>query len=643
MRPQQEEKDLASALITWVAPSGDRVTAYRLPLHYSNHQHSIGQKLKLLPDLDIFRPERPWMIFFGVGNHGGGPTIEQLQEIEGLMKERDDLSLSDPEQFFASVDVGSLPVVRGEMQRHAIGCYSAHSEIKRLNRHAEHALTLSERIDVLAGLVGSASRASDFERAWKNICFNQFHDLLGGVAIHEASEDAISMYREAISVARRSTMLDIQRIASRIDSSASIENLIVFNPSAFEREEIIEFELWHPQASERGEILHSIALVDGDGRKFTTQKVEPSGKIGEDRVRFLAKMRVPALGWTSFGIVRHSRVLARQLVVSKSLLANGIIALGISTEEVADLHYSEAAVFKDASDTWAHGVSSFEEMLQPFEIESVEVIEDGPLRGGLRVESSAYSSRMEEEFFLSADGNHIEARIVLDWREQHKLLKLRYRHGCKSPVARYEIPYASMERPVGPEEWPGQSWVDVSESDGSRGLAIITDSKYSYSVDEKYIYIIAARSPLAAHHVPPHEVHPHERLRYLDQGVQEFRLFLVPHVADWRSANLPKLSEELHNPLIVHAESRHEGDLAKSYSAFELTGEGIQIGAIKKAEEGDGIILRAVETLGGTPQASFRFASMGVHWDSQFSPFEIKTFLISNGAAMETDLLERPL
>jgi hypothetical protein len=50
-----------------------------------------------------------------------------------------------------------------------------------------------------------------------------------------------------------------------------------------------------------------------------------------------------------------------------------------------------------------------------------------------------------------------------------------------------------------------------------------------------------------------------------------------------------------------------------------------------------------VETLGGTPQASFRFASMGVHWDSQFSPFEIKTFLISNGAAMETDLLERPL
>jgi len=282
-------------------------------------------------------------------------------------------------------------------------------------------------------------------------------------------------------------------------------------------------------------------------------------------------------------------------------------------------------------------------MLQPFEIESVDVIEDGPLRAGVRVKSVAYHSLIEEEFFLSSDGNHIEARVFLDWHEQHKLVKLRYAHGCKSPVARYEIPYSSIERPIGKEEWPGQTWVDVSESDGSHGLTIITDSKYSYSVDEEYIYIIAARSPLYAHRVPPHEPKPNERFRYQDQGEQEFRVLIVPHEGDWRAANAAKLSRMLHKPLIVHTESRHDGGLPRTFSGIEVIGQGIQIGAIKHAEDGDGMIVRAIETLGEATSAAFHFPTLDLKWDAKFNPFEIKTFLISDGRAIETDLLERPL
>jgi alpha-mannosidase len=623
MRPQQDEKQMEAALFEWESPSGDRVTGYRLPLHYSNWMHSVREKIQLLPSYELFTPEQPWMIFFGVGNHGGGPTIAQLREIETLQHEGIEIEHSDPNRFFANVDRSSIPVIRGEMQPHAIGCYSAHSELKQLNRRAENTLAQAEAATVLLNLSLNEKTSGDiFLQAWKNVCFNQFHDILGGVAIKEACDDAITMYHEAISIAERRLHTSLQRIASNIDTGEHIENLIIFNVSAHEREELIELELWHPEASERGEILGSVCLIANDGSKIPTQKIEPSGKIGEDRVRFLAKILVPEFGWSVFGIER-----------SFSLIPEMVEDIKLPFE------HTPAIIVRDNSDTWAHGVHSFTDYEQPFHVDAIETIERGPIRSGIRIKSSGGSSRMEEEILIEKDSNVIEIRVFLDWHERHRILKMRFRHGCTDPVTRYEIPYAWIERPIDPEEYSGQSWLNVSERDHSHGVALITDSKYSYSVDEEYIYVIVARSPLYAHHVPPHTMREGARERYQDQGEQEFRLLLIPHEGDWRGRHISRLQ----NPLIVHTESRHNGTLAKTFSGLGRKSTAIHIGAIKMAEDGDGIILRAVEQAGDTSNAEFEFPTLGAHWHTSFAPFEIKSFLIQNEDVIEVDLLERPL
>jgi len=648
MRPEQPEKSLPSALFDWKAPSGDSITAYRLPMHYSNHQLSVREKLEGLPDYSLYTERHPWMIFYGVGNHGGGPTIEQLEEIEAMRRERGDLIYSDPNKFFSEFTKEKLPFIAEEMQPHAIGCYSAHGEIKQLNRRAEQALQRAEQLAVLEQLAIGRTKDLDLSQAWKNVCFNQFHDLLGGVAIPEACDEVISMYREAISASDRETRISLQRISSRIDTSNAIENLIVFNASAFDREELIEFELWHPHASEKGEFLTHVALRSSEGKPIATQKIESSGKIGEDRVRFAARVRVPSFGWSTFEIERHREVKHNNtsIEVDTERLGNGKIALDLSEaieEEVAsasEVWYASPIVVEDDSDTWGHGLSAFSHDGIAFKDRIVEVIERGPLRAGVRVTSRFGNSHLEEEFYVTEGSPVVEVRVFLDWHEQHKILRLRYPHGCVDPVARYEIPYTCIERPIGPNEWPGQSWVDVSERDGTRGLAVITDSKYSYSVDEKFISIIAARSPLYAHHVPPHEIKPTQRKRYLDQGVQEFRLWLMPHEGDWHGADLSRLSEELHRPLIVHSESAHSGDLPRSYSGLRTKGDAA-IGAIKQAEAGDGIIIRAVEANGKGSKISFAMGE--VNWSFSINPFEIKSWLLRNNEAIEVDLLERPL
>jgi len=649
MRPEQQEKVLSAALFNWEAPSGDRIVTYRLPLHYSDYIFSVSDKLRFLHFYDLFTPRAPWMIFYGVGNHGGGPTIEHIKEIIQLRSEGRKIEFSDPERFFANLQSKDLPVIRDEMQPHAIGCYSAHSEIKRLNRRAENILGQAERFSVLSKIIGSdknsEANSSDFDLAWKNVCFNQFHDILGGVAIKEACDDAITMYRESISIADRSIRTNLQRLASRIDTTDSIENLIIFNSSTFEREEMIEFELWNPEASERGNILNSVVLIQSDGTRVPTQKIEPSGKIGDDRARFVAKVLVPALGWSRYSIERNSSLeIASLMFVSAGHISNGLISIDLSRAkaEMTSYRYERPIALDDKSDTWSHGLRAFNGESYELVKLSLETREKGPIRVSTNIHSDGGDSDLWETFLLSEGSEFIELRAGLDWRQKRSLLKFRFPHGCSDPVARYEIPYASIERPIGPNEWPGQSWIDVSEKDGSHGLSIATDSKYSYSVDGKYIYVIVARGALYAHHVPPHSSDVFgDTGSYLDQGWQEFRFLIIPHKGDWRKPNLPKLTEQFLQPLIVHTESAHDGDLPSTYSAFNFSGDDIRIGALKRAEDVGGIIVRAVEQRGEKSSGKFKIADAG--WNAEFDPFEIKSFLIQDSKVTEVDLLERPL
>ncbi|MDP4244191.1 MAG: glycoside hydrolase family 38 C-terminal domain-containing protein, partial [Bacteroidota bacterium] len=443
MRPGEEEKPLPASLFQWEAPSGDRVTAYRLPLHYSNYEFSTREKLHRLPDYPLYTPEPPWMIFFGVGNHGGGPTIAELEDIADLRKEQRGIELSEPERFFAAIDCTTLPVVHDEIQPHAIGCYSAHSEIKQLHRRTEHALLTAERAQVLGFLFEYllGSQASlimredlrldktedspafsrrgqgvvELDRAWKNLCFNQFHDLLGGVAIREACDDSISMYREAISVADRITRDKLGSLMARIDMSAHIENLVVFNLSAHPRKELIEFECWLPHESGQ-KPLPEVRLISPDGKAVPSQRIEASGKIGDDRMRYAAIVSVPAFGWSVFGIERSNSVSVTDV-----------------SEITLPVEYAPAVIVRDESDTWGHGATSFTDYESEFRIDAIETIEHGPLRTGCRIKSSGGASRMEEEILWTKDDPAIEIRVFLDWHERHRILKIRFRHGCADP------------------------------------------------------------------------------------------------------------------------------------------------------------------------------------------------------------------
>lgn len=538
MRPGEDELHLEKPYFYWKAKTGEKVLTYRIPYHYSNFQHSVKEKVALLESSSFYDASIPWMLFYGVGNHGGGPTKEQIKQIQELQIENKDVKFSTVLSYFKELEkLTDIPEFELDIQHHAMGCYSAHSELKKLNRESENALLRAEKFCQLAKSHGAyqADQAA-LDKAWKNVLLNQFHDTLGGVSIKEACDDAIELYHSAIATAKDEERLALYSIVNKIDTTGSVETLVVFNPHTYEYTAPIEFELWHPDASEKGMPLESVVLIDDNGNEIQTQLIEASGKIGGDRVGFVALLQLPAFGWRKFVIKRNQSPKTTSATIS------------IAEEMMARFRKPHAIIYDDSSDTWGHSVERYDTIIGEFAIDSIQAIESGSIRSHVRITSRFGSSELIEDIIQYREEDYIEVCTQLNWQEKRKMVKIRFEHQSKKPTFTTEIPNSFIERPADGKEYPIISWATAGE------LSIITDCKQSFSSDEKQLSFIAARSPLYAHHVPPHE-NDVDGL-HQDQGWQAFRYQL--HIGKINTDILHRESEKFNQPPCAIITSEHK-------------------------------------------------------------------------------------
>jgi alpha-mannosidase len=254
-------------------------------------------------------------------------------------------------------------------------------------------------------------------------------------------------------------------------------------------------------------------------------------------------------------------------------------------------------------------------------------IENGPVRAIVRVESRYGSSTLREDYVFSRGRPYVDVRVTIDWHEQLKLLKLRYDAGADAAVATYETPYGHLERNTDGHEEPGQSWVSVG------GLAVVNDAKYGYDVQGGSIGISAVRSPVWTWH-EPRELEAGGDFEYMDQGRQSFCVRLVPHAGSWADADVPRLAAELNQPPVPLIETSHDGPLPQAQSFADDGGGTVLVTVVKRAEDGDAWVVRAVETAGRETDARIRVFDEEL--SAHFGPNEIKTFV----GRKETDLLE---
>ena len=669
LRPMPHEKGLPSRLFRWQSDDGSNVLAFRIPFEYLSWGKDVEIHARRCAD-EMKEPVDEFMCFYGVGNHGGGPTIENIESIQRLDADPEfsvSLAFSTPETFFHAAETKDwpIPIVQNELQHHASGCYAAHSGIKRWNRLAENRLLAAEKMCVVATALWREEPPepaifypAEFARAWKNVLFNQFHDIMAGTSLESAYEDARDAYGEALTIANRALNQATQSIAWKVNIpiDENVRPLVVFNPLTWPVRANIELE--------SSRLKPQMSLVDEAGNVIPHQGVQSTTTAGRDRLCFTAEL--PALGYRTFRLRLVSETVQEsqtQMHASDNVLENerfrlefdpltGCIASLHDKKEEVEVFSGPAAlpvVLDDPADTWGHNVFKWDKVDGTFQAESVRLVEQGPVRWTVRVTSRYGSSKLIQDFAMYPDREQIDVSVMVDWHEQLKMLKLRFLVNVKFMKVTYEIPYGHTQRFANGEEEPGQSWVDVSgvsrDQEVPYGFSLLNDGKYSLDVNVRDIGLTLLRSPAYAHHIPA-VIEPDGNYSFIDQGIQRFRYTLLPHAGSWETAGTARRAAELNQPpLALFATFHPDGTLPPSDSFIAVEPQNVMVTVIKQAEDGNGFVLRAFETSGAAAHASIQLPGLERVIEADFGPNEIKTFLIPNNltkAIQETNLLEWP-
>jgi alpha-mannosidase len=659
LRPSPNEKGLPGRLFWWESDDGSRVLTFRIPYEYCTGGDDLEKFVRRV-SAELKEPFGDSMCFYGVGNHGGGPTIANLESIRRL---NDDsqlprLELSTPDRFFDTI-VGQdlpIPVVHDDLQHHASGCYATHSGVKRWNRQAENSLLTAEKWSAIAAwLTGQPYPAAELTHAWKCVLFNQFHDILAGTSIEPAYEDARNSYGEALAIAGRALNNAIQSISWRIAivPEDGMKPVVVFNPHGWAARVNVELEF--------GRLRDGDVLLDDQDQPVPVQVIQSlAAARGRNRLSFIADL--PPLGYRVYRFAQRPAPTNGLIMrATDSSIENDRFRLEVAAEtgcirslfdkqhgvEVFRGDAARPVVIDDPSDTWSHDVLQFNNVIGAFTARRVTLVTNGPVKAVLRVESAYGDSRLIQDFTMYRELDQIDVRVTVDWRERSKMLKLQFPANLNFIRATYEIPYGHIERPANGEEEPGQSWIDVSGeargSDQLYGLSMLNDGKYSFDVHRHTMSLTALRSPIYAHH-DPFVPDPEARYSYIDHGAQTFSYTLLPHAGSWEQAGTVRRAAELNQPPIALIESAHESaPLPQRDSYVSIEPENVVLTVLKQSEEGDDLILRCYESHKMMTHATIRLPTWNREIVATFGPCEIKTFRIPKDATqpvVETNLLE---
>jgi alpha-mannosidase len=674
---ESETKELPQ-VFWWEAPDGSRVLACRPPYHYYGFGSDFNEmidRIKVAKDLTI-EGLNDVLCFYGVGNHGGGPTKENMKGIAEYNKQVEDGSVakySTCHAFFAKMreDDPGFPVLRDDLQIHAPGCYSVVSAVKKYNRRCEQVLMASERWAALASsLHGAAYPKTEIRDAWRDVLFNQFHDILAGTSLSSAYEDVYAMYEKALEAADSAQSQALRAIARNVDTRNTELNqgmtALVFNPNPWQRQDVVTVEAVCATAP------RMVLVTDEDGNELHTQLL-PIDKRGDSSVaQIMFNADVPPLGYKLYRLrldeMRDNydtKLTPAPLCYGPDTLSNDLLSLRINprTGAIVSLKLTDGpeligengvsfAVMNDPSDTWGHDVDQYRDEIGRFYANGdVRLVEEGPARATVEITGTYGKSSIVQRISVYPGIARVDVECEIDFQEPHRMLKHCVPTMATDGVPTYEIPYSYIERAPNGDEDPGQKWIDMTGDVGGGvvgGVSVINDGRYGFDAKDGEFRTSVLRTAIYAFHCR-RQVLGKEQYHYADLGKSTYRYSLVPHAGDWRTAAVPRIAEECNTPMTAFTEPHHNGVHPREGRGFVEIGPQNVVGTVvKMAQSDDRIIVRMYESEGkdGTT-ATINMPGHGISAQVPISHHELLTLAFDpmrpKAAPVEVDLLERPM
>ncbi|MFZ0320910.1 MAG: glycoside hydrolase family 38 C-terminal domain-containing protein [Candidatus Sulfotelmatobacter sp.] len=522
---------------------------------------------------------------------------------------------ANAEQMFLDItptEATGLPRYTGEMEltNHSAGSLTSQAYQKRWLRKEELLADAAEKASLAAEWLGA--RAYPLQRlndAWTLVMGGHFHDIAAGTASPKAYEfawndDVIAMNQFA-GVLTNAT----EGVTAAMNTETKGMPIVVFNPLNIAREDLVEARIDFP-----GGMPAAVHVVGPDDNEVPAQ-------ISNGKVIFLAKAL--SVGYAVYdvqpgpGSADQSR-----MKVSEDSLENQYYRLKLNADgDVASIFDkslskellsapARLAISYDNPEQWpAWNMDWEQEQAAPKEYvggpAKIRVVENGPARVAVEVSREAAGSKFIQTISLAAGdaGKRVEFANVVDWNTKESNLKATFPLVATNEMATYNWDIGTIERPTAQPkkfEVPSHQWIDLTDASGEFGATILTDCKNgSDKPNDHTIRLTLIRTPGT-------------RGGYADQGTQdlghhEFVYGISGHAGDWRQGQTDWQGQRMNDPLIAFEASKHAGTLGRESSELKVSNPRIRLLALKKAEQGDEVIVRLVE-LDGKPQPDVRVA-----------------------------------
>ena len=529
----------------WEGIDGSRVFTHFPPADTYNGDFSAQQVERSVRSFkDASRSNRS-LYLFGYGDGGGGPTAEMIESAHAF-----GIDMGKATDFFdqASAEATDLATVRGELyfELHR-GTYTSQSRTKRWNRRADQALREAEMWAVAAGDYPKQA----FDRGWKTILLNQFHDILPGSSIDWVYEDAERDLYRVFWEAERLKRTAQRKLVGNGDAVA------FFNPTSHNRRELV-----------------------------------PSG---EGWVRVVA----PPCGWG----VQETPPPESEVSVADGIIENELLRVTWDDDgrltsvwdkeaerevlsgpgNVLELHEDNPRRW----DAWDLDIDHRDSAVVINRLPSRSLGRKG-LCGTATFIYRFGSSTLVQTIQLDAGSRVLRFETQVDWHERHKILKVAFPVAVTASEATYEVQFGHLQRPTHLDtpkaramfEVCAQRWADLG--DGDYGVAVLNNCKYGHDIHDSVIRLSLLRAP----------THPDPNA---DQGGHQFTYALMPHRGDFREAGVIEAAEDLNEPILLMHTDLPPGT---KRSLIEVDTRQVIVDTIKRAEDSDAVIVRIYEAWG---------------------------------------------
>ncbi|MBL8880297.1 MAG: alpha-mannosidase [Phycisphaerales bacterium] len=685
-------------LFWWEALDGTRVLTFDEPATGSWYNSGItDQQLQELLDFEKTSGSRDSLWVYGIGNHGGGPTREQIEQALAWMKTSymPKVRFSTASEFFArlqTLDLSKIPTIRDELNPVFDGCYTSHVEVKTLNRDAEAMTTSAEAVATVAAEFGFKYPREAFRKNWEAICFNHHHDTLPGSGIHAPYERTKTTLGRVIAEDREIITRAMELLTLRVKPRDGLITVMVFNPLGWSRSGWVETYLvksgWnHGQNLD----LNKAVAVAPDGQAHPVTVIDPRSR----HARFWAA-DIPAFGWRVFEIKNgaptkpvistsddKTTIQTDQLKVTFDLV-NGVITSleheGAKTAGAALGRLEVAWENPGGMSAWVIGKIEKTEPLKPTSTtvtngpDFVDVTFDYELPAHNDVSAKTTA---RQSFRVLAGSDQIECTAETDWqavgneKQPNPSLKVAFAGAAEKLPFTYEVPFGHIDRPSDGREWPALKWVAGTwlQTGGevtlpTFSLGVLNDNRHGFSAKDGTLRMTLIRPsydpdpiPNPGRHVSRYAIVPVssnlERLAQVASPAQNEQTAHARAAAP-EFAVLSRRAAEFNQPLLsATVPFDATGEAPAEWSLLSIDNASIVPTGLKRAEDGGDIVVRMYEAAGGASQAALRptFKSNGGKWvnfvedalsdavmsgngfTAEFKKFEIKTLRLTGSGA----------